>query len=81
MPDGTFVEIARAAMLYAAGNFVLSMLGIVASVPYRNLFMMGPNMPWVNKEGMSRRVCDIDTRIVSWTDLQRLFGGDQRIPT
>ena len=45
MPDGTFVEIARAAMVYAAGNFVLSMLGIVASVPYRNLFMMGPNMP------------------------------------
>jgi len=33
MPDGTLVEIARAAMLYAAGNFVRSMLGIVASVP------------------------------------------------
>jgi len=45
MPDGTFVEIDRAAILYAAGNFVLSMLGMVASVPYKNLFMMGPNMP------------------------------------
>ena len=30
----------------------------------------------VNKEGMSRRVCDTDTRIVSWTNSQRLFGGD-----
>ena len=45
MPDGTFVEIDRAAILYAAGNLVLSMLGMVASVPYKNLFMIGPNMP------------------------------------
>ncbi len=33
MPDGTFVEMERTAMLYAAGNLRRSMVGSVASVP------------------------------------------------
>ena len=70
MPDGTFVEIARAAMVYAAGNFVRSMLGIVASVPYRNLFMMGPNMPLgVMAKGISKQKCKKQTNLGAWRNL------------